>query len=939
MKEKDVNSCGCCEGLSVETPARVYNRPGLKAISYRIGNYSQFRESLLARLSSADLPALWPLTTRSNEDFTIALLDAWAVVSDVLTFYQERIANESYLNTAIEQRSILELARLIGYELRPGVAAGTLVAFTLEENSLTAAPAFGTEISIAKEEAPRINIDAGTKIQSIPGPGEEPQTFETIENIEANADWNAIRPRLSQPQLSISDDAIIAVKGTNNNLKAGDLLLIKQNGEEILKKKIVSVENDENFESTWLYLGASAVFPAFEPLSLEQPDGDLSDYPKKMELNPDIVNNLIQEIWTEEDFSTLLQEQEWPVVDLKESVKKKLSEKANSAVEVFVFRKRVSAFGYNAPKQTNYVITTHGISVPNLPSQWYEWRLDEEEGIMYLDNEYEEIVPESFIAVQKSAEGVEQAAIYTVDGVELRSRTAYGLSAKTTELKISPYPVSSSPRWWEESKTPLDESTSEGSPSGDTHTHNLTIVPTSESFEPEDEDLSSIRSLTIYAQSERLELAETPIEKTVSCDVVMLSQLYLHLKKGKTIILSGERSDLEGAYASEVRVIKRLLIDRGFTILVFDKPLAYEYVRKTVSINANIAVAAHGETAHEILGDGDARKTFQQFILKQPPLTYISASTASGTQSTLEIRVNDILWKEVPSLYGRAPDEKVYIARQNDEGQTTVTFGDGITGARLPGGQQNVKAAYRKGIGAKGLLKADQLSQLITRPLGVKAVRNPLPTNGAQDRELMADARRNANLTIFTLDRIVSLQDYEDFARAFAGIAKALATQTWREQKQSVHLTVAGYKGVPVSPDSELYKNLLVAIPKAGVPDVPVTLASYRPRFFRLAAAIQIHPDYLSEKVLDATEQELRTRFSFDERKFGQSVTLSEVISVMQKVEGVLAVDIDYLHRSNEPPTRKHHLRADVPRPGQLHPFPAELLTLDPQPLNLKEMP
>ena len=44
------------------------------------------------------------LRTRDDDDFTIALLDAWATVADVLTFYQERIANESYLRTATERR-------------------------------------------------------------------------------------------------------------------------------------------------------------------------------------------------------------------------------------------------------------------------------------------------------------------------------------------------------------------------------------------------------------------------------------------------------------------------------------------------------------------------------------------------------------------------------------------------------------------------------------------------------------------------------------------------------------------------------------------------------------------------------------------------------------------------------------------------------------------
>src|SRR5690242_2052277 len=103
--------CGCCAGLTAQTPAAVTNRPGLSAISYRVGTHSQFKASMLASLSASELPALKNLRTRANDDFTIALLDGAATMADVLTFYQERLANESYLRTATERRSILELAR------------------------------------------------------------------------------------------------------------------------------------------------------------------------------------------------------------------------------------------------------------------------------------------------------------------------------------------------------------------------------------------------------------------------------------------------------------------------------------------------------------------------------------------------------------------------------------------------------------------------------------------------------------------------------------------------------------------------------------------------------------------------------------------------------------------------------------------------------------
>ena len=115
-------TCGCCNGLTVRTPAVIENRPGLAEVRYRSGVHGDFLASMLARLSSDGQPALAGLRTRDGDDLTIALLDAWAVACDVLTFYTERLANESYLRTATERTSLQELgqARRLSVESRRG---------------------------------------------------------------------------------------------------------------------------------------------------------------------------------------------------------------------------------------------------------------------------------------------------------------------------------------------------------------------------------------------------------------------------------------------------------------------------------------------------------------------------------------------------------------------------------------------------------------------------------------------------------------------------------------------------------------------------------------------------------------------------------------------------------------------------------------------------
>ncbi len=141
-------SCGCCEPTSALTPLTVENRDGLTAIAYRIGTYSSFRATMLESISATT--ELTALTTREDDDASITVLSLWAAVADVLTFYQERYANEAFLRTATQRASVGRLAALIDYRLRPGVAALAWLAFGAEDGKELPRPAWP-----ARAERPR----------------------------------------------------------------------------------------------------------------------------------------------------------------------------------------------------------------------------------------------------------------------------------------------------------------------------------------------------------------------------------------------------------------------------------------------------------------------------------------------------------------------------------------------------------------------------------------------------------------------------------------------------------------------------------------------------------------------------------------------------------------------------------------------------------------
>lgn len=88
-------------------------------IDYVTKDYEGFKQAMLGQI-----PVLLPnWTDRSESDFGVVLIELFAYVADILSYYQDRVANEAYLATATQRRSVAELLRLIDYQIDPGLAA------------------------------------------------------------------------------------------------------------------------------------------------------------------------------------------------------------------------------------------------------------------------------------------------------------------------------------------------------------------------------------------------------------------------------------------------------------------------------------------------------------------------------------------------------------------------------------------------------------------------------------------------------------------------------------------------------------------------------------------------------------------------------------------------------------------------------------------------
>jgi hypothetical protein len=84
-------------------------------IDYTSKDYAALRESLL-EVAGERLPE-W--TDHSPNDLGVLLVELFAYMGDIVLHHQDRLAGESYLPTALERRSAVNLLRLVGDQLRP----------------------------------------------------------------------------------------------------------------------------------------------------------------------------------------------------------------------------------------------------------------------------------------------------------------------------------------------------------------------------------------------------------------------------------------------------------------------------------------------------------------------------------------------------------------------------------------------------------------------------------------------------------------------------------------------------------------------------------------------------------------------------------------------------------------------------------------------------
>lgn len=888
--------CGCCEPRGGITPLTIWNRPGLSRLDYRVGTYASFRRAMLEAI--ANQPELRRWTARNPEDYGIAIVSMWAYVADILTFYGERAIHEAFLDTALHDRSLRRLAAMVDYLPDPGVAATAYLAYTAEAGK-------------------RFEVRPRMRVQSVPGQDEKPQKYEPIETVVAHPALDRLRaaprPESKSALRSGSSEGTLAPRRAEalapGLAPGGKLLLSVQESYrlhfdsgssafgsdalEVLQSALVALLADSNLSlvieghtdsslaaavalavstmradsaRAWLVSqGISADRLRVQAFGSAEPIADNSTAAgralnRRLELVfLGVEEKLIHSLETVDDQRVL----GWkPAVG---------SPVGGSAMYKWIRKLRI--FGYNAP-QTYLQPTPKAADSTQI--EWtsvsagtasYTFTLAAGTTVVDLDATYDLPVGTWLLI---SAPG--SVSLHRVTETRQENVIKGPLNAAVTRVALQEgLPVSLDLR--------------------------RIIIYELGGFDDETGMPPRIEFRNLeYPAS--FPVSSLPDSSTKVCHRLSLGHVpdLDELKAGRRLLIDDRENKPQ---LLTVVAVGKLDADGDGTddhlVISFTPELVRAFDTSTAMLYANVARATHGETvANEVLGSGDASTEFQTFTLAKAPVTRVPDPKAPfGAGSTLQVRVNGVRWKEVRDFYGRAPDERIYITRVDEEDTLTVRFGDGRTGARVHSGKNNVTATYRHGLGLEGRVGAGSLRTALDRPPGLKRVTNPAAAFGGGDPERGDRLRENAPNRVRTFGRVVSLEDFEDAAREYAGVAKARAVERWLGEQLGVRLIIAGAAGAHLGTDGlkdlrtwldlrrDLYRDLVVE--------------DYRAVSVEMEVDVEPHLDHVAETVQKAVATALVEHFAFEARDLGEPVRLSALYRVVQEVPGVVGANFNRL--------------------------------------------
>ncbi len=261
-------------------------------------------------------------------------------------------------------------------------------------------------------------------------------------------------------------------------------------------------------------------------------------------------------------------------------------------------------------------------------------------------------------------------------------------------------------------------------------------------------------------------------------------------------------------------------------------------------------------------------------------------------------------WMPEQDLLENEPSDRVFVVEVASDGSATLRFatppdpnspldGNGM----VPESGTAFTASYRIGNGTAGNVGVNSLVYLARSDARIQSCTNPLPAAGGSDPETNDQIRRRAPQAFLTQERSVTMADYQAVAEANPLVDQAVASLRWTGSWYSVFVAVEPKAAGNLTPGLQavLQQNL----ERYRLAGQDIKLESPQYVSLQITLNVRVDPNYFQSDVEQALMQVLGNGILPNGQKglfypgnftFGQSVYLSPVFAAARSVPGVTLV-------------------------------------------------